>query len=346
MNDVVRARAASGTLLSPFRLGKLELPTASYWRHSPQPCCDRQRADAADGRVLRAARIRRSADFRGDASHSRGARLRGDAGHSFARADRGLEGGDASRAREGRPDIPPALACRARLARLAASRPGRRPSPRPPSRRRPRPFWRALLPTCPSRAHCAAMNSPESSDGYRQGAINAIEAGFDGVELHGANGYLLDQFLKDGANKRDDEYGGSIENRARLTLEVLEGGHRGGRRGARRHSSFSRDARQRCQRQQSAAAVQLSASEKSISLQPAYIHVVEGATGGDRDFGQPFDFGALRKAFRGAYIANNGYTPQAAQRRCRSRASPISWRSAGPTSPTPIWWSGCGSVRR
>ncbi|MBW4473135.1 MAG: alkene reductase [Stenomitos rutilans HA7619-LM2] len=57
---------------------------------------------------------------------------------------------------------------------------------------------------------------------YRQGAVNAMTAGFDGVEVHGANGYLLDQFLRDGTNKRTDAYGGSIENRARLLLEVTE----------------------------------------------------------------------------------------------------------------------------
>lgn len=57
---------------------------------------------------------------------------------------------------------------------------------------------------------------------YRQGARNALEAGFDGVEVHGANGYLLDQFLRDGTNHRTDAYGGSVENRARLLLEVTE----------------------------------------------------------------------------------------------------------------------------
>jgi N-ethylmaleimide reductase len=57
---------------------------------------------------------------------------------------------------------------------------------------------------------------------YRQGAKNALEAGFDGVELHAANGYLLDQFLEDSSNQRTDHYGGSIENRARLILEVTE----------------------------------------------------------------------------------------------------------------------------
>jgi 2,4-dienoyl-CoA reductase-like NADH-dependent reductase (Old Yellow Enzyme family) len=57
---------------------------------------------------------------------------------------------------------------------------------------------------------------------FRQGAQNAQLAGFDGVELHGANGYLLDQFLQDGSNHREDEYGGSVENRARLMLEATD----------------------------------------------------------------------------------------------------------------------------
>src|SRR5262249_8293311 len=57
---------------------------------------------------------------------------------------------------------------------------------------------------------------------FRKGAENAQRAGFDGVEIHGANGYLLDQFLQDGTNHRTDEYGGPIENRARLMLEVAD----------------------------------------------------------------------------------------------------------------------------
>lgn len=57
---------------------------------------------------------------------------------------------------------------------------------------------------------------------YRKGAENAKKAGFDGVEIHGANGYLLDQFLQDSTNKRDDVYGGTVENRARLMLEVTD----------------------------------------------------------------------------------------------------------------------------
>ena len=63
---------------------------------------------------------------------------------------------------------------------------------------------------------------PEIINDFRDAALNAIEAGFDGVEIHGANGYLLDQFLHDGSNVRTDNYGGSMENRARLMMEVTE----------------------------------------------------------------------------------------------------------------------------
>ena len=63
---------------------------------------------------------------------------------------------------------------------------------------------------------------PGIVEDYRRAAINAKNAGFDGVEIHGANGYLLDQFLQDSSNKRCDSYGGSIENRARLMLEVTD----------------------------------------------------------------------------------------------------------------------------
>ena len=62
----------------------------------------------------------------------------------------------------------------------------------------------------------------EIVEAYRRGAENAQRAGFDGIELHGANGYLLDQFLQDGGNRRDDAYGGPIENRARLMLEAVD----------------------------------------------------------------------------------------------------------------------------
>ncbi len=68
----------------------------------------------------------------------------------------------------------------------------------------------------------ASAELPGIVEDYRRAAENALRAGFDGVEIHGANGYLLDQFLQSGSNRRDDDYGGSLENRARLMLEVAD----------------------------------------------------------------------------------------------------------------------------
>jgi len=72
----------------------------------------------------------------------------------------------------------------------------------------------------PTPTRLATSEIPEIVEQYRQAAINAIKAGFDGIEIHGAHGYLIDQFLKDGINERTDEYGGSLSNRCRFLLEV------------------------------------------------------------------------------------------------------------------------------
>ena len=145
---------------------------------------------------------------------------------------------------------------------------------------------------------------------FRQGAANAMRAGFDGVEIHGANGYLVDQFIRDGANQRSDAYGGSIENRCRFALEVVD-----------------------------ACVAEIGAGRVGIRLSPltpfndlndndpqavfgylveqlnqrgiAFIHFIEGATGGPRDL-PGFDYAAARQAFKGSYIANNGYTREMA----------------------------------
>ncbi|MHA7685379.1 alkene reductase [Cupriavidus sp. PET2-C1] len=140
---------------------------------------------------------------------------------------------------------------------------------------------------------------------FRQAAANAITAGFDGVEIHGANGYLLEQFIKDGANQRTDAYGGSIENRARLMLEVVGavakeiGADRTGVRispVSPANGISSSDP----QPQYDYIVEQLSA------LGIVYLHVVEGATGGPRDV-TPFDYDVLRRRFKQTYLANNGY---------------------------------------
>ncbi|NVN09630.1 alkene reductase [Nguyenibacter vanlangensis] len=77
------------------------------------------------------------------------------------------------------------------------------------------------VPVSPARA-LETDEIPGIVEEFRQGAVRAKAAGFDGVEIHGANGYLIDQFIQDGTNKRTDQYGGPIENRARLLMEVVE----------------------------------------------------------------------------------------------------------------------------
>ena len=141
---------------------------------------------------------------------------------------------------------------------------------------------------------------------FRQAAANAIAAGFDGVEVHGANGYLLDQFAKDGSNMRTDAYGGSIENRARLMIEVSASVAQeiGADRTGIRISPVSPA--------NGAAGTDAQAQFNYIvseldKLGLVYLHVVEGATGGPRDFA-PFDFAELRRCFSNTYIANNGFT--------------------------------------
>lgn len=146
---------------------------------------------------------------------------------------------------------------------------------------------------------------PGIIDSYKRGAANAIEAGFDGVEVHGANGYLLDQFARDGTNKRTDAYGGSIENRAKLMLEVSQAivGEIGAERTGIRISPVTpaNDASDSNPQPLFDYIV-----DHLNAMKLVYIHVIEGATGGPRDIA-PFDYGSLRKRFKGAYIANNGY---------------------------------------
>jgi len=146
---------------------------------------------------------------------------------------------------------------------------------------------------------------PAIVEDYRRAARNAMDAGFDGVEIHGANGYLIDQFLKDSSNRRDDEYGGSIESRTRFLYEVAQAvtAEIGGERTGLRLSPVSpaNDAYDSDPQALFGRAVQ-----RLAPFGLAYIHVIEGATQGPRDL-KGFDFLALRKSFAGAWIANNGY---------------------------------------
>ncbi len=146
---------------------------------------------------------------------------------------------------------------------------------------------------------------------FRVAARNAIEAGFDGVEIHGAHGYLLDAFLRDGANKRTDAYGGSIENRARFLLEVMAAVTQeiGADRVGIRISPVSpvNDSSE----SQPQPLFEYVVRELN-KLKPVYIHVVEGATGGPRD-NAPFDYDKLRSLYDGVWMLNNGYTQEMAE---------------------------------
>ena len=148
---------------------------------------------------------------------------------------------------------------------------------------------------------------------YQAAARNAVDtAGFDGVEIHGANGYLLDQFLKRGSNQRTDDYGGSIKNRARLLLEVVRAVTEaigGGRTGIRLSPVTPANDVHDPDPQPLFDYV----LRQLAVLNLAYIHIIEGATGGPRELpDRPFDYAALKAAYRaaggtGAWMVNNGY---------------------------------------
>ena len=148
---------------------------------------------------------------------------------------------------------------------------------------------------------------------YQAAARNAVEtAGFDGVEIHAANGYLLDQFLKTGANQREDDYGGNIENRARLTLEVtraVTAAVGGGRTGIRLSPVTKANDINDADPQPLFEYLM----RELASMNLAYVHIIEGDTGGARELAErPFDYAALKAAYRtaggkGAWMVNNGY---------------------------------------
>lgn len=147
---------------------------------------------------------------------------------------------------------------------------------------------------------------------YRHAAGKALEAGFDGVELHGANGYLPDQFLRDATNKRTDRYGGSIENRARFHLEATAalievwGADRVGVRlspcGAYNQMSDSNP-----------VATFGYLIERLSELNIAYLHLMEAIERDLRHGGVAIPVGTFRKQFRGPIIANGGFTRERAE---------------------------------
>lgn len=147
---------------------------------------------------------------------------------------------------------------------------------------------------------------PEIVEQYRQAAKNALEAGFDGVEVHSANGYLLDQFLRDGSNQRTDAYGGSIENRARFLLEVMDavtevwGGDRVGIR-----LSPSGTFNDMYDSDPQALFTYVVSQLDRYNL--AYIHIIEPREDNGAPAGQNLTAGFFRSIYHGTIISAGGY---------------------------------------
>ncbi len=155
--------------------------------------------------------------------------------------------------------------------------------------------------------HALSINEiPAVIEQFRSAAKNALAAGFDGVEIHGANGYLLDQFLRDGSNTRNDAYGGNVARRARFMLEVTEavcavwGSNRVGIhlsplqpfndvRDANPEETFSHAVREL----------------NRFNL--AYLHITEMGVDKPDAAGAAFDLQKLRKIWKGVYMTNSGY---------------------------------------
>jgi len=157
---------------------------------------------------------------------------------------------------------------------------------------------------------------------YVVGTRNALWAGFDGIEIHAGDGYLIDQFLRDESNKRTDEYGGSIENRTRFLAEVMQ--------------AVIEEADNDC------VGVRISpvgttndavdshptelfnhVIEALNRLNPVYVHVIEGQASDLAYFDPSFDFITFRKRFHRTYIANNGYTKSSAQKKIAEGAADL-----------------------
>jgi N-ethylmaleimide reductase len=148
---------------------------------------------------------------------------------------------------------------------------------------------------------------------YRDGAANALAAGFDGVELHGANGFLIDQFLRDASNRRTDRYGGSAENRARFLLEVADAVTQvwgKGRVGVR----FSPSTAFNDMADSDPETTFGTAIAALNDFDFAYLHLIEGlpGTGMAPPPGQPRLAHKFRRLFRGPVILNGGYTRESA----------------------------------
>ncbi len=162
---------------------------------------------------------------------------------------------------------------------------------------------------------------------YEHAAENAKRAGFDGVEVHSANSYLLDQFLRDSTNRRTDQYGGSIENRARLTLKVTQAivDIWGSERVGIRLSPVTPDAGN-TPPDSNVMGLHGYLIQQLNKLNLAYLHFVEGATATSREVPEGVDMDALSAQFNGPFIGNNNYDLQmAVERRAQGKIDAVAF---------------------
>jgi len=142
---------------------------------------------------------------------------------------------------------------------------------------------------------------------YVTAAKNAMEAGFDGVEIHGANGYLIDQFLRDGTNRREDAYGGSVENRARFLLEIVKevtSAIGSDKTGVRLSPSGTFNDMKDSDPKLHFSTI----CEKLNDFDLAYLHIIDALEGDIRHGANVVELSVLREAYKGVLIANGGYS--------------------------------------
>ncbi|WP_229954304.1 alkene reductase [Parasphingorhabdus litoris] len=171
---------------------------------------------------------------------------------------------------------------------------------------------------------------------YRIAAENCLIAGFDGIEVHGGNGYLIDQFLRDGSNQRSDNYGGSVINRMRFLHEVLDAVTKvypAERVGLRLSPENSFNDMSDSNPQAHFEEIVEALADRGLG----YLHVLETSmdiAGHVEGAPRNIDYIRLRKLFPGTYIANNGYTKESAQEAIQSgHADLISFGSAFLSNP-------------
>ena len=147
---------------------------------------------------------------------------------------------------------------------------------------------------------------PEIVEQFRDGALNAKKAGFDGVEVHAANGYLLDQFLRDGSNRRTDAYGGTVENRMRLPLEVLQAVSEvfpKGRTGIRLSPCGTMNGMRDSDPETTFATVVDALNDFDLG----YVHVIEAMEGDLRHGAREIPASRFRGLYGGNYLVNGEY---------------------------------------